>query len=57
MTTIRAAVLRGAGDPSVIEDLRLAEPRAGEVRVRTSHRVFVIPTCTFVTAIGRDRCR
>ena len=34
MTTIRAAVLRGAGDPCVIEDLGLAEPRAGEVRVR-----------------------
>lgn len=34
MTTIRGAVLRAAGAPAAIEDLTLAEPRAGEVRVR-----------------------
>jgi S-(hydroxymethyl)glutathione dehydrogenase/alcohol dehydrogenase len=34
MTTIRAAVLRTAGEPAGIERLDLAEPRAGEVRVR-----------------------
>jgi S-(hydroxymethyl)glutathione dehydrogenase / alcohol dehydrogenase len=30
----RVAVLRAAGQPATIEDLTLAEPRAGEVRVR-----------------------
>lgn len=34
MRTIRAAVLRTAGEPAAIEELTLAEPRAGEVRVR-----------------------
>lgn len=34
MTAIRAAVLREAGEPAAIEELTLAEPRAGEVRVR-----------------------
>lgn len=34
MTTIRAAVLRADGRPPVAESLTLAEPRAGEVRVR-----------------------
>ena len=34
MTTIRAAVLRTAGAPAAIEDVSIAEPRAGEVRVR-----------------------
>jgi Zn-dependent alcohol dehydrogenase len=34
MTAIRAAVLRAAGEPAAIERLTLAEPRAGEVRVR-----------------------
>jgi S-(hydroxymethyl)glutathione dehydrogenase/alcohol dehydrogenase len=34
MTPIRAAVLREPGDPASIERLELAEPRAGEVRVR-----------------------
>jgi len=34
MTSIRAAVLRTAGEPAVIERLELAEPRDGEVRVR-----------------------
>ena len=34
MTTIRAAVLRTLGAPAAIEDVELAEPRAGEVRVR-----------------------
>ena len=34
MTIIRAAVLRETGGPSAIERLSLAEPRAGEVRVR-----------------------
>jgi S-(hydroxymethyl)glutathione dehydrogenase/alcohol dehydrogenase len=34
MTHIRAAVLREAGDEAAIEPLELAEPRAGEVRVR-----------------------
>jgi S-(hydroxymethyl)glutathione dehydrogenase/alcohol dehydrogenase len=34
MTQVRAAVLREAGDPATIEPLALAEPRAGEVRVR-----------------------
>ena len=34
MRTIRAAVLRTAGEPAAIEELILAEPRAGEVRVR-----------------------
>ncbi len=34
MTTIRAAVLRAAGQPATVEELTLAEPRAGEVRVR-----------------------
>jgi S-(hydroxymethyl)glutathione dehydrogenase/alcohol dehydrogenase len=34
MTGIRAAVLREAGDPATIEHMTLAEPRAGEVRVR-----------------------
>lgn len=34
MTTIRAAVLRDGGQPPVVEALTLAEPRAGEVRVR-----------------------
>ena len=32
--TVRAAVCRAFGAPLVIEDLRLAPPRAGEVRVR-----------------------
>ena len=34
MTSTRAAVLRSAGTPVSIETLALAEPRAGEVRVR-----------------------
>ena len=34
MTTVRAAVLREAGEPSRIETLELADPRVGEVRVR-----------------------
>ena len=34
MTTVRAAVLRSSGAPAEIEELLLAEPRAGEVRVR-----------------------
>jgi S-(hydroxymethyl)glutathione dehydrogenase/alcohol dehydrogenase len=34
VTTIRAAVLREAGEAATIEPLMLAEPRAGEVRVR-----------------------
>ncbi|MEA2653265.1 MAG: S-(hydroxymethyl)glutathione dehydrogenase / alcohol dehydrogenase [Chloroflexota bacterium] len=34
MTTTRAAVLRASGRPTVIETLTVAEPRAGEVRVR-----------------------
>lgn len=34
MRTIRAAVLRTAGEPAAIEELTLAEPRTGEVRVR-----------------------
>jgi S-(hydroxymethyl)glutathione dehydrogenase/alcohol dehydrogenase len=34
MSTIRAAVLRAGGVPAVIEDVQIAEPRAGEVRVR-----------------------
>ncbi len=34
MSTIRAAVLRTAGRSAAIEDLEIAEPRAGEVRVR-----------------------
>jgi S-(hydroxymethyl)glutathione dehydrogenase/alcohol dehydrogenase len=34
MTSIRAAVLRTAGEPAAIERLELAEPRHGEVRVR-----------------------
>jgi S-(hydroxymethyl)glutathione dehydrogenase/alcohol dehydrogenase len=34
MTPVRAAVLRTAGEPAVIERLELAQPRAGEVRVR-----------------------
>lgn len=34
MTSVRAAVLRTSGDPAAIERLELAEPRAGEVRVR-----------------------
>ncbi len=34
MTTTRAAVLRTAGEPVAVESLTLAEPRAGEVRVR-----------------------
>ena len=34
MTAIRAAVLRTAGRPTLVEPLELAEPRAGEVRVR-----------------------
>ncbi len=34
MTSVRAAVLRAPGDPATIERLELAEPRAGEVRVR-----------------------
>ena len=34
MTAVRAAVLRAAGLPVAIETLALAEPRAGEVRVR-----------------------
>ncbi|MDO8485823.1 MAG: alcohol dehydrogenase catalytic domain-containing protein [Candidatus Limnocylindrales bacterium] len=34
MTAIRAAVLRAAGEPAAVERLTLAEPRAGEVRVR-----------------------
>lgn len=34
MTTIRAAVLRAAGAPAAIEGVTIAEPRAGEVRVR-----------------------
>jgi S-(hydroxymethyl)glutathione dehydrogenase/alcohol dehydrogenase len=34
VTAVRAAVLRASGEPVAIEDLDLAEPRAGEVRVR-----------------------
>lgn len=34
MTAVRAAVLRAAGEPAAVERLTLAEPRAGEVRVR-----------------------
>ena len=34
MTAVRAAVLRAAGVPVEVESLTLAEPRAGEVRVR-----------------------
>ncbi len=34
MTSIRAAVLRAAGEPTAIERLELAEPREGEARVR-----------------------
>jgi S-(hydroxymethyl)glutathione dehydrogenase/alcohol dehydrogenase len=34
MTSIRAAVLRSAGEPAAIEILELADPREGEVRVR-----------------------
>lgn len=34
MTSVRAAVLRASGDAATIERLELAEPRAGEVRVR-----------------------
>jgi S-(hydroxymethyl)glutathione dehydrogenase/alcohol dehydrogenase len=34
MTAVRAAVLRAAGAPPEIEELELAQPRAGEVRVR-----------------------
>ncbi len=34
MTAVRAAVLRSAGVPVELETLTLAEPRAGEVRVR-----------------------
>jgi S-(hydroxymethyl)glutathione dehydrogenase/alcohol dehydrogenase len=34
VTTVRAAVLRATGQPTTIEALTLAEPRAGEVRVR-----------------------
>lgn len=34
MRPIRAAVLRTAGEPAAIEELTLADPRAGEVRVR-----------------------
>ena len=34
MTSIRAAVFRDSGAPVEIESLTLAEPRAGEVRVR-----------------------
>ena len=34
MTTTRAAVLRTSGEPPTIEDLVVAEPRTGEVRIR-----------------------
>ena len=34
VTMTRAAVLRTAGEPTTIEELDVAEPRAGEVRVR-----------------------
>lgn len=34
MTSIRAAVLRSAGEPAALETLELADPRDGEVRVR-----------------------
>ena len=34
MSTIRAAVLRATGAPATIEDVEIAEPGAGEVRVR-----------------------
>ena len=34
MTNTRAAVLRAAGEPTTIEEMVVAEPRAGEVRVR-----------------------
>lgn len=34
MTSIRAAVLRSAGEPAAVETLQLADPRDGEVRVR-----------------------
>ena len=34
MTTTRAAVLRAIGRPTTVEELTVAEPRAGEVRVR-----------------------
>ena len=34
MSTIRAAVLRTSGTPAAIEDVELADPRPGEVRVR-----------------------
>ncbi len=34
MTTVRAAVLDTVGQPAVVRELELIEPRAGEVRVR-----------------------
>ena len=34
MTGVRAAVLEAVGQPAVIRELELAQPRAGEVRVR-----------------------
>ncbi len=34
MSTIRAAILRTSGSPAAIEDVAIAEPAAGEVRVR-----------------------
>lgn len=34
MTSTRAVVLRAPGEPATVETLSLAEPRAGEVRVR-----------------------
>jgi S-(hydroxymethyl)glutathione dehydrogenase/alcohol dehydrogenase len=34
VTTIRAAVVRAAGTAAAMEDVTIAEPRAGEVRVR-----------------------
>ena len=34
MTATRAAVLRSVGRPTTVEELILAEPRAGEVRIR-----------------------
>lgn len=34
MTTVRAAVLEAVGEPAVVTELELIEPREGEVRVR-----------------------
>ena len=42
---MKAAVFQEAHKPLTIEDVDIIDPRAGEVLVRTSCRVYVTPIC------------